>query len=80
MLAETEQVAGLIADDRIAAVTFTGSTEVGRIIAAQAGQALKKQVLELGGSDPFIVLADADLERPPPRPSRAGSSTPARAV
>jgi succinate-semialdehyde dehydrogenase/glutarate-semialdehyde dehydrogenase len=62
VLAETEQVAGLIADDRIAAVTFTGSTEVGRIIAAQAGQALKKQVLELGGSDPFIVLADADLE------------------
>ncbi|MFC6160052.1 aldehyde dehydrogenase family protein [Kribbella jiaozuonensis] len=62
VLVETEQVAGLIADDRIAAVTFTGSTEVGRIIAAQAGQALKKQVLELGGSDPFIVLADADLE------------------
>jgi succinate-semialdehyde dehydrogenase/glutarate-semialdehyde dehydrogenase len=61
-LVETDQVAGLIADDRIAAVTFTGSTEVGRIIAAQAGQAMKKQVLELGGSDPFIVLADADLE------------------
>jgi succinate-semialdehyde dehydrogenase/glutarate-semialdehyde dehydrogenase len=61
-LVETEQVAGLITDHRIAAVTFTGSTEVGRIIATQAGQALKKQVLELGGSDPFIVLADADLE------------------
>ncbi|MEV5965083.1 aldehyde dehydrogenase family protein [Kribbella sp. NPDC051952] len=60
-LVETEQVAGLIEDDRIAAVTFTGSTQVGRIIAAQAGRALKKQVLELGGSDPFIVLADADL-------------------
>ena len=62
VLVETEQVAGLIEDDRIAAVTFTGSTEVGSIIAAQAGRALKKQVLELGGSDPFIVLADADLE------------------
>ncbi|MEU4191297.1 aldehyde dehydrogenase family protein [Kribbella sp. NPDC026611] len=62
VLVETEQVAGLIADDRIAAVTFTGSTQVGRIIAEQAGRALKKQVLELGGSDPFIVLADADLE------------------
>ncbi|HET6740777.1 MAG TPA: aldehyde dehydrogenase family protein [Kribbella sp.] len=61
-LVETDQVAGLIADRRIAAVTFTGSTEVGRIIASQAGRALKKQVLELGGSDPFIVLADADLE------------------
>jgi succinate-semialdehyde dehydrogenase/glutarate-semialdehyde dehydrogenase len=61
-LVETPQVAGLIADDRIAAVTFTGSTQVGRIIAAQAGTALKKQVLELGGSDPFVVLADADLE------------------
>ena len=62
VLVETEQVAGLIEDDRIAAVTFTGSTEVGSVIAAQAGRALKKQVLELGGSDPFIVLADADLD------------------
>ncbi|WP_193432166.1 aldehyde dehydrogenase family protein [Kribbella sp. ALI-6-A] len=62
LLVETRQVATLIADDRIAAVTFTGSTEVGTIIAAQAGAALKKQVLELGGSDPFVVLADADVQ------------------
>lgn len=63
LFVETSQIAELIADDRIAAVTFTGSTTVGRIIAAQAGTALKKQVLELGGSDPFIVLADADISR-----------------
>ena len=62
LLVGSGAVAGLIDDDRIAAVTFTGSTPVGRDIAARAGRALKKQVLELGGSDPFIVLADADVE------------------
>ena len=62
LLVEATEVKRLIEDRRISAVTLTGSTPVGKLVASQAGAVLKKQVLELGGSDAFVVLADADLE------------------
>lgn len=55
------RVGSVIADPRVRAVTLTGSTDAGRSVAAQAGAALKKGVYELGGSDPYVVLADADI-------------------
>src|SRR5436190_10476754 len=62
LLVTHAQVESLIAGPDVSAVTLTGSTDAGRRVGAAAGRALKKMVLELGGSDPFIVLADADVE------------------
>lgn len=58
----SQQVKAVIKNPLIKAVTLTGSTPAGRSVAATAGEALKKTVLELGGSDPYIILEDADIE------------------
>jgi acyl-CoA reductase-like NAD-dependent aldehyde dehydrogenase len=59
---DNEQAAAVLRDRRIKAVTLTGSERAGRSIAANAGDQLKKCVMELGGSDAFVVLADADID------------------
>lgn len=62
LLIESSQVEGVLRDSRVKAVTLTGSELAGKSVASIAGQELKKSVLELGGSDPFIVLEDANIE------------------
>ena len=62
LLVPGKAVAAIIEAPEVKAVTLTGSTPAGRAVAATAGRVLKKTVLELGGSDPYLVLEDADLE------------------
>lgn len=63
LLIESRQVEAVLSDERVAAVTVTGSEAAGRAIAAQAGWLIKPSVMELGGSDPFVVMPSADLDR-----------------
>ncbi|WP_158801544.1 NAD-dependent succinate-semialdehyde dehydrogenase [Acidisoma sp. L85] len=63
LYATRSQVELILNDSRVRGVALTGSEEAGAIIAAQAGKALKKSTMELGGADAFVVLADADLEK-----------------
>jgi succinate-semialdehyde dehydrogenase/glutarate-semialdehyde dehydrogenase len=63
LLVGSSAVEGILSDPRVRAATLTGSENAGRSIAATAGRELKKTVLELGGSDPFVVLPSADVDR-----------------
>ncbi len=59
----SEMVAGVIENNKVAGVAFTGSTLAGRAVAKKAGEFLKKTILELGGNDPYIILDDANIDK-----------------
>ena len=75
LLVGSSVIEGIIDDDRVRAVTLTGSEPAGREVGARASQNVKTSVLELGGSDPFIVMPSADMDSTVTPRCRAGCST-----